>query len=221
MRRTGQVRVHDPASDDPGLLPLPLTPTPRAEERPDRVLRPSPHALRILPPGRGEPSQRPGSTFAALRDAGPGPDGPRVPLRSMGIPASGAEARTEADHRDGGVRGAGRPAGPQPGRDPDTGPTTTWSSWPGIGQGYRNLVKLSSLGYTEGFYHKPRVDREVLQRHSEGLIVSSACLAGEVARHLMDGNRTVRERPRAGTRTSSATGTTSRSRHTVPRGRPS
>ncbi len=52
-------------------------------------------------------------------------------------------------------------------------------------EGYRNLVKLSSLGYTEGFYHKPRVDRELLRKYSEGLIVSSACLAGEVARHLM------------------------------------
>ncbi len=56
-------------------------------------------------------------------------------------------------------------------------------------EGYRNLVKLSSIGYTEGFYHKPRVDRDVLARHSGGLIVSSACLAGEVAGHLMDGNR--------------------------------
>jgi DNA polymerase-3 subunit alpha len=55
-------------------------------------------------------------------------------------------------------------------------------------QGYRNLVKLSSIGYTEGFYHKPRVDREVLARYSDGLIVSSACLAGEVARHLMADN---------------------------------
>jgi DNA polymerase-3 subunit alpha len=53
--------------------------------------------------------------------------------------------------------------------------------------GYRNLVKLSSLAYTEGFYVKPRVDRELLARYSEGLIVSSACLAGEVASHLMDG----------------------------------
>jgi DNA polymerase-3 subunit alpha len=52
-------------------------------------------------------------------------------------------------------------------------------------EGYRNLVKLSSLGYTEGFYHRPRVDRELLERHSEGLIVSSACLAGEVARQLL------------------------------------
>src|SRR5512132_2459600 len=51
--------------------------------------------------------------------------------------------------------------------------------------GYKNLVKLSSLAYTEGFYSKPRVDRELLAKYSEGLIVSSACLAGEVAQHLM------------------------------------
>ena len=51
--------------------------------------------------------------------------------------------------------------------------------------GYKNLVKLSSLGYTEGFYTKPRIDRELLAKYSEGLIVSSACLAGEVAGHLM------------------------------------
>ena len=55
--------------------------------------------------------------------------------------------------------------------------------------GYRNLVKLSSLGYTEGFYTRPRIDRELLAAHSEGLIVSSACLAGEVAQHLMAGRQ--------------------------------
>src|SRR6185312_1949396 len=54
--------------------------------------------------------------------------------------------------------------------------------------GYRDLVKLSSLAYTEGFYSKPRVDRELLARFSEGIIVSSACLAGEVAQHLMAEN---------------------------------
>ena len=55
-------------------------------------------------------------------------------------------------------------------------------------EGYKNLVKLSSIGYTEGFYHKPRVDREVLAAHAGGLVVSSACLAGEVARHLTTDN---------------------------------
>ncbi|HEX2093404.1 MAG TPA: DNA polymerase III subunit alpha [Longimicrobiaceae bacterium] len=53
-------------------------------------------------------------------------------------------------------------------------------------QGYKNLTKLTSIGYTEGFYSKPRIDREVLARHSEGLIVTSACLAGEIAQHLME-----------------------------------
>jgi DNA polymerase-3 subunit alpha len=55
-------------------------------------------------------------------------------------------------------------------------------------QGYRNLVKLSSLGFTEGFYTRPRIDRELLSRFGEGLIVSSACMAGELASHLMQGD---------------------------------
>ena len=41
--------------------------------------------------------------------------------------------------------------------------------------GYRNLMKLASLGYTEGFYSRPRVDRELLARYNEGIVVSSAC----------------------------------------------
>jgi DNA polymerase-3 subunit alpha len=53
-------------------------------------------------------------------------------------------------------------------------------------EGYRNLVRLSSIGFLEGFYHKPRVDREVLERYSDGIIVSSACMAGEVAQHLLE-----------------------------------
>ncbi|MBA3404114.1 MAG: PHP domain-containing protein, partial [Gemmatimonadaceae bacterium] len=54
--------------------------------------------------------------------------------------------------------------------------------------GYKNLVKLSSLAYTEGFYSRPRVDRELLARYNEGIIVSSACMAGEVANHLLADN---------------------------------
>ena len=52
-------------------------------------------------------------------------------------------------------------------------------------EGYKNLVKLSSLAYTEGFYSKPRVDRELLAKYNAGIIVSSACMAGEVATHLL------------------------------------
>ncbi|HLU24264.1 MAG TPA: DNA polymerase III subunit alpha [Longimicrobiales bacterium] len=54
-------------------------------------------------------------------------------------------------------------------------------------EGYRNLVRLTSIGYREGFYHRPRIDREVLAKYSGGLIVCSACMAGEVARHLAVG----------------------------------
>ena len=53
--------------------------------------------------------------------------------------------------------------------------------------GYRNLVKLSSLAFTEGFYTRPRVDRELLARYNQGIAVSSACLAGEIATHLAAG----------------------------------
>ena len=52
--------------------------------------------------------------------------------------------------------------------------------------GYHNLCKLSSAGYLEGFYYKPRVDLELLAKHSEGLIATTSCLAGEVPQWLMD-----------------------------------
>jgi DNA polymerase-3 subunit alpha len=55
-------------------------------------------------------------------------------------------------------------------------------------EGYNNLIKLVSMGFTEGFYYKPRVDIEVLKAHSEGLVALSACLAGEIPNLLMDGN---------------------------------
>lgn len=51
-------------------------------------------------------------------------------------------------------------------------------------EGYSNLVKLCSAGFTEGFYNKPRVDKELLRKYSKGLIALSACLAGEIPRRL-------------------------------------
>jgi DNA polymerase-3 subunit alpha len=53
-------------------------------------------------------------------------------------------------------------------------------------EGYRNLCQLVSAGYLEGFYYKPRIDYELLSRHSKGLIALSACLRGEVAESLME-----------------------------------
>jgi DNA polymerase III subunit alpha len=54
--------------------------------------------------------------------------------------------------------------------------------------GYRNLMKLTSAAFLEGFYHRPRMDKELLRQHSEGLIATSACMKGEVAMNLSRGN---------------------------------
>ena len=55
-------------------------------------------------------------------------------------------------------------------------------------QGYKNLMKLTSSAHLEGFYYRPRVDKELLKQCSEGLIASSACLHGEIASHVVRGN---------------------------------
>lgn len=52
-------------------------------------------------------------------------------------------------------------------------------------EGYKNLIKIVSLGFTEGFYYKPRIDYDVLRKHSEGIIALSACLAGNIQKKLM------------------------------------
>lgn len=56
-------------------------------------------------------------------------------------------------------------------------------------KGYRNLMKISSAGYLEGFYYKPRVDKEFLAEHSEGLLAMTACLKGEVPSKLSKGDK--------------------------------
>ena len=51
-------------------------------------------------------------------------------------------------------------------------------------KGYHNLIKLSSRGYLEGFYRRPRIDHDLLAEHSDGIVVLSACMSGEVAKNL-------------------------------------
>lgn len=55
-------------------------------------------------------------------------------------------------------------------------------------QGYKNLIKLISAAHLEGFYYKPRIDWELLQKYHEGLIASSACLGGEIAQYILAGD---------------------------------
>jgi DNA polymerase-3 subunit alpha len=60
-------------------------------------------------------------------------------------------------------------------------------------EGYRNLIRLSSIGYTEGFYRKPRIDKEVLREHSEGLICTSTCIGGEIPQAFLTRDRKAAE----------------------------
>lgn len=55
-------------------------------------------------------------------------------------------------------------------------------------QGYKNLIKIVSLSWTDGFYGRPRIDKELLEQHHEGLIVCSACLGGEIPQKIMKGS---------------------------------
>ena len=57
--------------------------------------------------------------------------------------------------------------------------------WAKNAEGYKNLVKLCSYGYTDGYYYKPRIDKEILSQHIDGLIGSTCCLAGEVNQTLI------------------------------------
>ncbi|WP_433943869.1 DNA polymerase III subunit alpha [Paenibacillus sp. SN-8-1] len=70
--------------------------------------------------------------------------------------------------------------------------------------GYKNLMKLCSIGHLEGFHYKPRIDWEVLSQYSEGIIALSACLGGEVPQHLLHGR--YEEAKRAALRYKSAFG---------------
>ena len=54
--------------------------------------------------------------------------------------------------------------------------------------GYKNLMKISSLAYVNGFYYRPRIDHNVLEEYSAGIIALSACLGGEVQNHILDNN---------------------------------
>ena len=55
-------------------------------------------------------------------------------------------------------------------------------------KGYENLIKLVSLGFVDGYYYKPRIDLEILEKYSEGLICLSACLAGSLSNAILEDN---------------------------------
>jgi DNA polymerase III subunit alpha len=62
------------------------------------------------------------------------------------------------------------------------------------GEGVRNLMRLSSMAFLEGFYYKPRIDKEILERHSEGLICLSGCVSSEFSDHVLHGKKAEAEK---------------------------
>jgi len=60
-------------------------------------------------------------------------------------------------------------------------------------EGYRNLMKLSSLGFTEGYHYKPRIDKEILEKHCKGLVATTCCLASEINQAILKQGEAVAE----------------------------
>ena len=73
----------------------------------------------------------------------------------------------------------------QPGLDSDQGHLVLLAK---DNEGYRNLMKIVSIGFVEGFYYKPRIDMEVLEKYSDGIIALSACMSGDIPSAILDGN---------------------------------
>ena len=82
--------------------------------------------------------------------------------------------------------------------------------------GYKNLIKLASLAFLEGYYYQPRVDWELLERYHEGLIATTGCLGGHVLQSMLAGRRRRRAaRPPRASATSSGPTTSSSSCRTT------
>ena len=134
------------------------------------------------------PSSRPGRPSSRCRPSG-SPTTARSPARST----SSRRRKSRASSRSSAAR--------------STSPTTARPQQKGYAhltllaetnEGYSNLIKLSSLGYLEGYYYKPRVDWELLERHGDGLVALSGCLSGRVCKALEEGEsrrRRARARP--------------------------
>ena len=174
-------------------------------------LRPPAPAHRVQPARRRLPARRAGGARRAPRDEGDGDHRPRQHVRGGGVPRRRARAGPEADPR---LRDLRRDR--QPLRASQAASASEaynhFTLLASNDAGYHNLVKLVSAGYLEGFYHRPRIDKELLAKHSEGLIGLSGCLSGEIAQHILRGRREpgARERRLSSARSSARTASTSR-----------
>ena len=109
------------------------------------------------------------------------------------------QAGRQADHRHRGLHGATISRSERParrGRVDDSGGDTEGGKklyyhltlLAETDQGYRNLIQLSSLAFLEGYYYKPRMDWELLEKYHDGLIATTGCLGGHVLQSLLQGD---------------------------------
>ena len=137
---------------------------------PEAALRPSPRPLRVLDPRRRVP--HPGA-----RGASGELEMPAVTLTDHGSLAGAVELQREA--RKQGIKPiVGCEVYVADDRHRQEKGYAHLTLLAESNEGYANLIKLSSLGYLEGYYYKPRVDWELLERHAKGLVALSGCLSG-------------------------------------------
>ena len=172
----------------------------------DRPVRPPARPLRVLDPRRGVPDPGAGAEGGGARHARRDAHRPRLDGRRDRA-LQGREGR-RASSRSSGARSTSSTTGGS-----STRATRTSRCSPSDNVGYGNLIKLCSLGYLEGYYYKPRVDWELLERHAQGMIALSGCLGGRVSRALVSTGRATPRRTSTGSpRSSAATTPTSSSR---------
>ena len=110
------------------------------------------------------------------------------------------QAKAAEDPADSRLRGLSRLRAPQAREKPQWAPAA-YSHLVLLARnraGYKNLVRLTSIGFMEGFYRRPRIDKEVLAAHSEGLVGLAACLSGEIALSLRQGKYEEARQARSG-----------------------
>ena len=129
---------------------------------------------------------------------GPRAHRPRQPLRRRRLLHRLREGGRQADPGLRALRGAGQPQRARRARTAATRARTTAPCSCATGPATRNLIKLVSKAYLEGFYYKPRVDRELLAQHADGLLVLSGCLNSEVSRAALARATTPRRSQTAG-----------------------
>ena len=150
---------------------------PRIAPRARGAVRPPPRPLRVLDPRRGVPHPRARRARRRARDARRRAHRPRL-ARGRGRALQGGAAST-------GVKPLlGCEVYVADDRRAQTKGYAHLTLLAETNEGYANLIKLSSLGYLEGYYYKPRVDWELLERHAKGIVALSGCLSGRVCKAL-------------------------------------